>query len=67
MREITEGLKPIEEGIEKLPQAIAFPAFPTITAADKETTVAPYYISDKAESYHRMFTAKYEADTTYGL
>ena len=35
--EITEGLKPIKEGIDNLPQAITFPAFPSIQAADKET------------------------------
>ena len=29
-REITEGLKPIKEGIENLPQAIMFPAYPSI-------------------------------------
>ena len=31
-REITEGLKPITEGIENLPQAITFPAYPSIQA-----------------------------------
>ena len=29
-KEITEELKPIKEGIENLPQAIAFPAYPSI-------------------------------------
>ena len=27
-REVMEGLKPIKEGIENLPQTITFPAFP---------------------------------------
>ena len=35
MREITEGLKPIKEGIENLPQTITLPAFSTIQAFDK--------------------------------
>ena len=34
-REITEGLKPIKEGIENLPQAITFPAYPAIQASEK--------------------------------
>ena len=29
-REITEELKPIKEGIENLPKAIVFPAYPSI-------------------------------------
>ena len=67
-REITEGLKPIKEGIENLPQAITFPAYPSIQAVDdKETIVAPYFIGDIAESYLRKFTTKSEADKTYGL
>ena len=32
-REIKEGPKPIKEGIENLPQAIAFPAYPSIQAS----------------------------------
>ena len=35
-REITEELKPIKEGIEKLLQAITFPAYPSIRASEKE-------------------------------
>ena len=34
-REITEGLRPIKEGIENLPQAITFPAYPSIQASEK--------------------------------
>ena len=34
-REITEELKPIKEGIENLPQAITFPAYPSIQAFEK--------------------------------
>ena len=35
MREVTEGLKPIKEGIENLPQAITFPAYPSLQAVEK--------------------------------
>ena len=63
-KEITEGLKPIKEGIE----AITFPAYPSIQASEgEETVVAPYFIGDIAESYLRKFATKAEADTTYGL
>ena len=68
-----EGVKPIKEGIDNLLQAIAFPAFPSIqaadkeTATDKETVVAPYFIGDIAESYLRKFTTRSESDKTYGL
>ena len=34
-REITEEIKPIKEGIENLPQAITFPAYPSIQAFAK--------------------------------
>ena len=65
-KEITEGLKPIKEGIENLPQAITFPAYPSIQASEgEETFVAPYFIGDIAESYLRKFTTKAEADRTY--
>ena len=67
-KEITEGLKPIQEGIENLPQAIMFPAYPSIQASEgEETFVTPYLIGDIAESYLRKFTTKAEADRTYGL
>ena len=67
-REITEELKPIKEGIENLPQAITFPAYPSIQAFEKtlkgEDT---QYIGEVAEKYLRKFATKGEADTTYGL
>ena len=67
-RGITEGLKPIRECIENLPQAITFPAYPSIQAVEREeTVVTPYFIGDIAESYLRKFTTKAEADRTYGL
>ena len=59
---------PIKEGIKSLPQAITFPAYPSIEASkEKETFVEPYFIGDIAESYLRQFTTKAEADRTYGL
>ena len=67
-REITEGLKPIREGIENLPQAITFPAYPSIQASEKplegEDT---QFIGEVAEKYLRKFATKGEAHTTYGL
>ena len=67
-REITEELKPIKEGIESLPQAITFPAYPSIEASKEplegEDT---QYIGELAEKYLRKFATKDEADTTYGL
>ena len=67
-REITEELKPIKEGIESLPQAITFPAYPSIEASkEEETFTPPYFIGDIAESYLRKFTTKDEADTKYDM
>ena len=67
-REITEELKPIKEGIESLPQAITFPAYPSIEAS-KEPLEAEdtQYIGGLAEKYLRKFATKDEVDTTYGL
>ena len=63
-KEITEELKPIKEGIENLPQAITFPAYPSIKAFEEplqgEDT---QYIGNLAEKY----ATKDEADRTYGL
>ena len=78
-KEITEELKPIKEGIESLPQAITFPAYPSIEAYEEpieackkplegeETFVEPYLIGDIAESYLRKFTSKEEVDRRWGL
>ena len=58
----------IREGIENLPQAITFPAYPSIQASEKplegEDT---QYIGEVAEKHLRKFATKGEADTTYGL
>ena len=67
-REITEGLQPIKEGIENLPQAITFPAYPSIEAFKKPLEEEDtQYIGEVAEKYLRKFATKGEADTTYGL
>ena len=67
-KEITGELKPIKEGIEKLPQAITFPAYPSIEAFEKpiegEDT---QFIGDIAAAYLKKFATKDEADRTYGL
>ena len=67
-REITEELKPIKEGIESLPQAITFPAYPSIQAFEKPLKGKDtQYIEKLADKYLRKFATKSEADTTYGL
>ena len=67
-KEITGELKPIKEGIENLPKAITFPAYPSIEVSkEKETFVEPYFIGDIAESYLRKYATKDEADKTFGL
>ena len=67
-REITEGLKPIRKGIENLPQAITFSAYPSIQASEKplegENT---QFIGKVAEKYLRKFAAKEKTDKTYEL
>ena len=67
-RDITEGLKPIKEGIENIPRTITLTAFPSIQAFEKplegEDT---QYIREVAKKYLRKFATKSEADTTYRL
>ena len=67
-KEITEELKPIKEGIENLPQAITFPAYPSIQAFEKQLGgEGTQYIGAVAEKYLRKSATKGESDTTYGL
>ena len=48
-REMTEGLRPIREGIENLPQAITFPSMqPLGEASERED---PEYIGEIARKY----------------
>ena len=61
-KEITEGIKPIKEGIEKLP-AITFPAYPSVNLAEEEIQ----NIGEVASDALRKFLRKDEADKTYGL
>ena len=67
-KEITEGLKPIKEGIEKIPKAITFPAFPSIEAYDKPIEGKDtQFIGDVAEKDLRKYTTGDEADRKYGI
>ena len=62
-KEITEKLKPIKEGIEKLPQAIAFPAFPSIELPKKEIQT----FGEVATNALLNFATKKGADKTFGI
>ena len=67
-KEITEELKPIKEGIEKLPQAIKFPAYPSIEAFEEPIEGEDVQvIGNIASEYLKKFATKDEADTTFGL
>ena len=59
VREITEGLKPIREGIENLPQAITFP--PTQPIGEEK----PLDLSEIAEKY--LATPTHSRDTMFGI
>ena len=67
-KEITGELKPIKEGIENLPQAITFPAYPSIQAFEEPIEGEDaQYIGDIASTYLKKFATKDEADRTFGL
>ena len=67
-REITEELKPIKEGIDKLSKNIEFPAYPSIKAFEEEPGQDTQKIGEVAEKYLRKFTGReHYADKTYGL
>ena len=58
-REITEELKPIQEGIENLPNAITFPTFPSIKATSEPTEIKDVqYIDDLARQYLMSYATK---------
>ena len=64
-REITEGLRPIREGIENLPQAITFPPMQPLGEASGEASEKeePQYIGEKARNcLNRPIT-----DEVYGI
>ena len=76
-REITEGLKPIREGIEKLPQAITFPTAQPLGEASgqekeeeeeekEELEASPKTLGETAYNYlHRK--DPYPRNTTFGI
>ena len=67
-KEITEELKPIKEGIQNLPPAITFPAYPSIQAFEEPLEGQDtQYIGKVAEQYLRKPATKGEADKTCGL
>ena len=72
MREITEGLRPIREGIENLPQAIKFPPIQLLgEASGKALEKAPekeepYDLIEIADKYLNE-TIPYARDRTFGI
>ena len=65
-REITEGLKPIREGIEKLPQAITFPTTqPLGEASGQEEEEEDESVGDIAKIYLKI--PPHKRDTTFGI
>ena len=62
-KEITEKLKPINEGIEKIPKAITFPAFLSIDTS-KEEILRLRPVAVKAL---KQFLTKHGADKTFGI
>ena len=73
MREITEGLRPIKQGIENLPQAIKFPPIQLLReeseeAASKEAPEKeePLNLGEIADNYLNK-KIKYAHDETFGI
>ena len=71
-REITEGLKPIREGIEKLPEAIAFPPTQPLEKATEEEEEEEDEEDEKEEDENvgeiaRHYLNKQYRDTTFGI
>ena len=62
-KEITEGLKPIREGIENLPQAITFPPIQLLGKASKKEE--PLDFGEIVEEFLR--TPPLTRDTTFGI
>ena len=62
-KEITEELKPIKEGIESLPQAITFPAYPSIDIPKENILL----LGPIAVSALKQFLTKEGADKTFGI
>ena len=62
-KEITEELKPIKKGIERLPQAITFPAYPSVEASKEDIQT----FGEIAVKKLKKFLTKDEADRTTGI
>ena len=62
-KELQEGLKPIKEGIEKLPQAITFPAYPSIDLPKEDVLE----LGPNATNALKRFLTKEGVDKTYGI
>ena len=60
-KEITEGLKPIREGIEKLPQAITFPTTQPLGEATEEEE------KEEEEELARLFLNRPNPDTNFRI
>ena len=63
VKEITEGLIPIKEGIENLTHTIEFPAFPSIELPKEDIL----RLGPTAVSSLKRFLTKEGADKTYGI
>ena len=67
-REITEGLKPIREGIEKLPQSITFPPTqPLGKASEEEEDEEDEEEDESVGEIARHYLNKPYRDTTFGI
>ena len=68
-REITEGLRPIKEGIDNLPQAIKFPLIQPLEEASEEEAsgVSPKYLGEIAYNYLYEKPKHSINDETYGI
>ena len=62
-KELQEGLKPIKEGIEKLPQAITFPAYPSIDLPKEDVLE----LGPNSVNALKRFLTKEGVDKTYGI
>ena len=62
-KELLEGLKPIKEGIESMPKAIIFPAYPSIELSKKDIL----QLGPTAVSALKRFLTKEGADKTFGI
>ena len=67
-RSLVSELKPIREGMKKLPKAITFPQFQSITAYDDDCEEdEDIFIGDITEQYLRKFASKSGIDKTFRL